>query len=1175
MDIRNFFGAPKITKNSKEVQKDETSSKPVKNDKGRTSKSRSKLEKQNSKDREKKVTPKKQESKSKTTPQTSKTESKKTESSKKTIIQIDSDEDENGNFSTKTKSRDKRQSRDLFIDSDDDKTPKKASKRKKKQISSDDEESEEVIKPSSKKSKSKRKSHRVLDSDDEEDPIPQSDKKSRKKGGKKAGPIYLDESDEERRKKSTLNAYFKTPSPQKSKLKEDVKKQDSNVKRTPVSVLDFFGGGSVKRTERPTVVSKRKLEEDEEEKDKFDDMEMHDDDDFLKTLEDLDEARPPKKARVDSPEKEKPTSKPAGTIASKLAAKAKFLVEETPEKTKSKDVSGLEKKSPKKESPVKRFSPAKPEKISPKKPSSSASEKASTPKPDKAAHPKVSPRKTTSPETPGTLERKGSMYKSYLTREGPQALGSKEIPEGGENCLEGLTFVITGILESLERDDAKQLVEKYGGKVTTSVSKKTSFMVVGRDAGESKLAKARSCGTKQISEDELLDLIRTRPGKKSKYELQAEESFKKEQAESLKKKDSIKTKTSEYLSKFERTPSPKKHMSIEMENSQSESTITVAKSESKVTVAQSESKDKGSAKPEESLLWVDKYKPSAMKQIIGQTGDKSNAKKLLNWLNNWHKNRAAGVKPSGKFFGKDETGAGLRAALLSGPPGIGKTTTATLVCKEAGFSFVELNASDTRSKKNLQSVVAESLSNTTMVDFTGGQGSKTHGHKHCLVMDEVDGMAGNEDRGGIQEMVALIKNTKIPIICMCNDRNHPKMRTLSNHCFDLRFQRPRVEQIKAAMMSLAFKEGLKVPPPALNEIILASNQDIRQVIHNLSMWSASNKTMTYEQTKKDAEMAKKDMHLGPFEVCRKVFAGGAETAGMTLNDKSDLFFHDYSFGPLFVQENYIHVVPYAAKGNVGKHLSQLSRAADSLCDGDLVDKCVRTGQQWGLLPTQAIYASVIPGEHMRGGMSQMIQFPQWLGKNSSTGKHDRILQELQTHMRLNVSCDKRGLNMDYLPFMRTSLTNPLIKNDAEGVPDVIKLMDDYDIIKEDFDNIMEVSKWPNSKDPMSKLAPKTKAAFTRTYNKEVHMTPYATGVVMKKKRGGGAAATEDDMYGEEDRAPSSSDEEGEKIDLDTMIKIKKKENKDAAKKKTAEKKTKAASAKTANSKGKGRGKGKS
>lgn len=63
-------------------------------------------------------------------------------------------------------------------------------------------------------------------------------------------------------------------------------------------------------------------------------------------------------------------------------------------------------------------------------------------------------------------------------------------------------------------------------------------------------------------------------------------------------------------------------------------------------------------------------------------------------------------------------------------------------------------------------------------------------------MDEVDGMAGNEDRGGIQELIALIKNTNVPIICMCNDRQHPKVRSLANYCFDLRFSKPRVEQIR-------------------------------------------------------------------------------------------------------------------------------------------------------------------------------------------------------------------------------------------------------------------------------------------------------------------------------------------------------------------------------------------
>lgn len=68
--------------------------------------------------------------------------------------------------------------------------------------------------------------------------------------------------------------------------------------------------------------------------------------------------------------------------------------------------------------------------------------------------------------------------------------------------------------------------------------------------------------------------------------------------------------------------------------------------------------------------------------------------------------------------------------------------------------------------------------------------------KHVLLMDEVDGMAGNEDRGGLQELINLIKSTDIPIVCICNDRNNPKMRTLSNYTFDLRFPKPRLEQIR-------------------------------------------------------------------------------------------------------------------------------------------------------------------------------------------------------------------------------------------------------------------------------------------------------------------------------------------------------------------------------------------
>ena len=55
--------------------------------------------------------------------------------------------------------------------------------------------------------------------------------------------------------------------------------------------------------------------------------------------------------------------------------------------------------------------------------------------------------------------------------------------------MDGLTFVIMGILESIEREEAADLIQRYGGKVTQSVSKKTSYVIMGRDPGKSKFSK--------------------------------------------------------------------------------------------------------------------------------------------------------------------------------------------------------------------------------------------------------------------------------------------------------------------------------------------------------------------------------------------------------------------------------------------------------------------------------------------------------------------------------------------------------------------------------------------------------------------------------------------------------------------------------------------------------------
>lgn len=89
--------------------------------------------------------------------------------------------------------------------------------------------------------------------------------------------------------------------------------------------------------------------------------------------------------------------------------------------------------------------------------------------------------------------------------------GPKPFPVGEDNCLAGLSFVFTGILETLSREGVQELVTGYGGKVTITPNNKTSFVVMGTDPGPSKHRKIAGLKLKAINEDGLFQLIRQMP----------------------------------------------------------------------------------------------------------------------------------------------------------------------------------------------------------------------------------------------------------------------------------------------------------------------------------------------------------------------------------------------------------------------------------------------------------------------------------------------------------------------------------------------------------------------------------------------------------------------------------------------------------------------------------------
>ena len=79
--------------------------------------------------------------------------------------------------------------------------------------------------------------------------------------------------------------------------------------------------------------------------------------------------------------------------------------------------------------------------------------------------------------------------------------------EGADERFYGKTFVLTGSLEEFTRDEASALIEKFGGKTSSSVSKKTTYVLAGSDVG-SKLDKAQALGVTVINEEEFKEMIK-------------------------------------------------------------------------------------------------------------------------------------------------------------------------------------------------------------------------------------------------------------------------------------------------------------------------------------------------------------------------------------------------------------------------------------------------------------------------------------------------------------------------------------------------------------------------------------------------------------------------------------------------------------------------------------------